>query len=162
MSELKNAALTFLSNQNIAIVGVSSKGDTAANFIYKKLRGKGYQVFAVNPNADMVEGDKCYKSLSTITEAIDGVIIGTHPDVTPQIIRECAEIKIRQIWIHRSIGQGSFHPAAIELAREFNIALIPGGCPLMFNEPVDFGHKCLRWFLMHSKKEKTPIGFHHK
>ena len=159
MSELKKAALTFLSNQNIAIVGVSSKGDTAANFIYKKLRDSGYMVFPVNPNTDIVEGDECFKNLSSIPVAIDGVIIGTHPDVTPQVIRECAENKIRQVWIHRSIGQGSYHPAAIELAKELNIALIPGGCPLMFNEPVDLGHKCLRWFLMRSKKEKTPIGF---
>jgi len=162
MSELKKAALAFLSNQNIAVVGVSSKGDTAANFIYKKLRTSGYRVFPVNPNADIVEGDKCYKSLTSLSGIIDGVVIGTHPDVTLEIIRECAEVNVRQVWIHRSIGQGSYHPAAIELAKELNISLIPGGCPLMFNEPVDFGHKCLKWFLMRSKKEKTPIGFHLK
>lgn len=160
MSDLRKAALKFLSNQTIAIVGVSSKGDTAANYIYKKLRSSGYMVFPVNPHAETIEGDICYKRLADIPKPLDGVIIGTHPDITPHIIRECAENKIKQIWIHRSIGQGSFHPSALELCKEFQLALIPGGCPLMFSEPVDLGHKCLRWFLMRSKKERTPIGFH--
>ncbi len=161
MSELRKAALKFLSNQNIAVVGVSTKGDSAANYIYKKLRESGYRVYPVNPNADIIEGDKCYKNISFLPVIMDGVIIATHPEVTPKIMRECAENNIRQVWIHRSIGQGSYHPAVIELAEELKIALIPGGCPLMFHEPVDFGHKCLRWFLMRSKKEKTPVGFHY-
>jgi hypothetical protein len=36
---------------------------------------------------------------------------------------------------------------ALRLCRENNIAVIPGGCPMMFCEPVDFGHKCMRWSL---------------
>jgi hypothetical protein len=27
------------------------------------------------------------------------------------------------------------------------IHCIVGGCPLMFCDPVDFGHKCMRWWL---------------
>jgi hypothetical protein len=36
---------------------------------------------------------------------------------------------------------------AIRLCRENNITVIPGACPMMFCEPVDFGHKCMRWSL---------------
>lgn len=32
---------------------------------------------------------------------------------------------------------------AVRLGRENNIAVVPGGCPMMFCEPVDFGHKCM-------------------
>jgi predicted CoA-binding protein len=33
------------------------------NAIYKKLRDGGYRVYAVNPNATQVEGDRCYPNL---------------------------------------------------------------------------------------------------
>ena len=49
MSTLREAANEFLSHKSIAVAGVSRKGDTAANVIYKKLKNTGYQVFPVNP-----------------------------------------------------------------------------------------------------------------
>lgn len=159
MENLKRAANQFLSGKSFAIAGVSKKGDTAANIIYRKLRDSGYEVYAINPNAQAVEGDPAYPNLRELPCPVDGVIIGTHPGQTPGVIRQCAELNIRQVWIHRSIGQGSFHPDAIGLANELNLKLIPGGCPMMFQEPVDIGHKCLRWFLGKSSKEITPVGY---
>ncbi|MDX1641763.1 MAG: CoA-binding protein, partial [Balneolaceae bacterium] len=107
MIAISDAAKKFLSFQNIVVVGVSSHGDVAANIIYKKLRDSGYNIFAVNPNAEMVEGDKCYPNLESIPEEIEGVVIGTAPDVTPQILNECAALGIEYVWIHRSFGKGS-------------------------------------------------------
>lgn len=160
MKKLKEVAHAFLKLKSIAVVGISSKEDAAANIIYKKLRDQKYKVFAVNPNADVVEGDICYPQLQDIPEKIDGVVIGTHPDITLQIIDECAELGIRYVWIHRSFGWGSFHPDAEEKANEHGLSLIPGGCPMMFSEPVDPAHKCFRWFLRMSGKETKPIGFY--
>ncbi|WP_234572610.1 CoA-binding protein [Rhodohalobacter sp. 614A] len=160
MADIKKAAESFLGLHTIAVVGVSSKGDTAANIIYKKLREQGYKVFAVNPNAKKAEGDACYPSLQSIPDQVDGVVIGTAPDVTPIIVSECASLGIKNIWIHRSFGVGSFHPEALKIAAENNLSLIPGGCPMMFSEPVDPGHKCMRWFLKVTGKQARPVGFH--
>jgi predicted CoA-binding protein len=107
----------------------------------------GYQVFPVNPNAEEVEGDSCYANVKSIPDGVDGVVIATRPQVTDQIVRECAETGITRIWMHRSFGQGSVSPEAVTFCRENNITIIAGGCPLMFCEPVDFGHKCMRWIL---------------
>jgi ABC-2 type transport system permease protein len=38
-------------------------------------------------------------------------------------------------------------PQPLQLARERNLALIPGGCPMMHCEPVDLGHRFMRWIL---------------
>jgi uncharacterized protein len=116
MNTIYDASTKFLECRSIAVAGVSSKGDTAANIIYKKLREKGYQVFAVNPNTTIVEGDISYPSLSEIPVRIEGVIVGTHPDITPEILRECGQIGIKQVWIHRSFGQGSYHPDSEKIA----------------------------------------------
>ena len=37
-------------------------------------------------------------------------------------------------------------PSIMTVSGENKIKIIPGGCPMMFVEPVDFGHKCIRWF----------------
>ena len=147
MSTLKETVSDFLAQERIAVAGVSRSGDAAANLIYKKLRDSGYQVFPVNPNAKEVEGDTCYASLSSIPQGVDGLVIATRPQVTDQLVRECAKAGISRVWLHRSFGQGSVSAEAVDYCRENNITIIPGGCPMMFCEPVDFGHKCMRWIL---------------
>lgn len=159
MSILKEAAESFLKSKTVAVAGVSSKGDVAANIIYKKLRDKNYRVYPVNPNAETVEGDKCYATLKSIPDTIDSVVIGTHPDITPTIVDECIDLNIKQIWIHKSVGSGSYHPEAVKKAEAAGTSLIPGGCPMMFLEPVDPAHKCMRWFFRISGKETKPVGF---
>ena len=58
MSQFDNMANEFLSQERIAIAGVSRSEDGTANAIYRTLRDKGYSMFAVNPSADEVEGDE--------------------------------------------------------------------------------------------------------
>ena len=147
MSTLKESVDDFLAQERIAVAGVSRSGDAAANLIYKKLRDAGFQVFPVNPNAEEVEGDTCYANISSIPQGVDGVVIATQPQVTDQIVRECADAGVSRIWMHRSFGTGSVSDEAVNYCREKNITVIPGGCPMMFCEPVDFGHKCMRWIL---------------
>lgn len=144
-----NAKITdFLAQKRIAVAGVSrqAKGE-AANLIYSKLRDSGYNVFPVNPNAEMVEGDRCYPNLKAISPPVDGVVIATRPEVAEQLVRECAEIGVTRVWMHRSFGTGSVSEAATKFCQDNHITVIPGGCPMMFCQPVDFGHKCMRWIL---------------
>ena len=146
MPELKEAVEDFLAQKRIAVAGVSRGGDEAANAIYRKLRGAGYEVFATNPKAAEVEGEPCYPDLRSIPGGVDAVVISTPPEVAEEIVRECAEIGASRVWLHRSFGQGSVSEAAVEYGREHGLSVIPGGCPMMFCEP-DVAHKCMRWVL---------------
>ncbi len=135
----------FLAQKRIAVAGVSgSTPDMAANMIYKKLRGAGYQVFAVNPKAQEVEGDACYPNRAALPEKVDGVVISTPPAAADTLVRECAESGIERVWMHRSFGEGSVSESAAQFCRDHGIKVIAGACPMMFCEPVDFGHKCMR------------------
>lgn len=147
MKALPAAAAEFLSQRRIAVAGVSRQGTAAANGIYRRLRGAGYEVFAVNPQTDEVEGDRCYRSLRDIPEPPDGVVIATHPTVAARVVEECAQLGIRRVWLHRSFGTGSVDPAAVALCQREGIAVLDGGCPMMFLAPVDVGHRCMRWVL---------------
>lgn len=145
MSELREAVESFLAQKRIAVAGVSRSKNEAANIVYRKLRDSGYQVFPVNPNASELEGETCYADLKSVPGGVDAVVIATHPRVAGQIVRECAELGISHVWMHRSFGRGSVSDDAVGYCREHGIRVIPGGCPMMFCEPVDFGHKCMRW-----------------
>jgi predicted CoA-binding protein len=137
----------FLSQKRIAVAGVSRTKHDAANLVYKKLQGAGYEVFPVNPNADSVEGDPCFRTLAAIPGGLDGVVIATRPGVADALVEECAASGVPRVWMHRSFGTGSVSDTAVERCRHHGIAVIAGGCPMMFCDPVDFPHKCMRWAL---------------
>lgn len=157
MASLEEAVRDFLAQRRIAVAGVARKGDTAANIVFRKLRDSGYEVFPLNPHADTLEGVPCYPRLDAIPGGVDALVIGTPPEAAPDLVRACGALGIRHVWIHRSVGQGSYHPEAERLARELGLTLIPGGCPMMFCEPVDIPHKCMRWFLNLCGKLPQPI-----
>ena len=145
--KIKEAASEFLSKKRIAVTGVSRdpKGGHGANLVYQRLRSRGYDVFAVNPNARTVEGDPSYPSLASIPDGVEAVVIGTRPEVAAATMRDCSELGIKHVWMHRSFGGGSVSDAATQYGRGRGITVIDGGCPLMFEPTADPGHKAMRF-----------------
>jgi uncharacterized protein len=145
MQSVKEAATAFLANKRVAVTGVSRtpKGH-GSNLVYQRLRQRGYDVFAVNPNASEVEGDRCYPNLSSIPGGVDAVVIGTRPDTAEDTMHECAELGIKHVWMHRGPGTGSVSPEATDYGRQHGIIVIDGGCPLMFRPTADMGHRLMR------------------
>jgi predicted CoA-binding protein len=145
MQNINQAAAAFLASKRVAVTGVSRTPKThGSNNVYRRLRERGYQVFAVNPNTNEVEGDRCYQDLKSIPGGVDAVVIGTRPEIAEDTIRECAELGIKQVWMHRGPGAGSVSDAATGYGRAHGITVIDGGCPLMFGPTADFGHKIMR------------------
>ena len=146
MQSIKEAASAFLASKRVAVTGVSRTPKThGSNNVYRRLRERGYEVFAVNPNADQVEGDPCYHDLKSIPDGVQAVVIGTRPEIAEDTMRECAELGITQVWMHRGPGAGSVSDPAAAYGRQHGITVIDGGCPLMFGPTADFGHKVLRF-----------------
>ena len=147
MARPPEAVADFLKGRRFAVAGVSRGSESAGNPIYRKLRDSGYEVFPVNPRASEVEGVTCYPDLGSLPGEIDGVVVATHPDVSADVVQQAAERKVPRVWLHRSFGQGSVSTEAVERCREAGIRCISGGCPLMYCEPVDLGHRCMRGLL---------------
>jgi uncharacterized protein len=145
MATLQEAATEFLSHKRVAVTGVSRTPKShGSNTVYKRLRERGYDVFAVNPNADAVEGDPAFHDLTSIPGGVEAVVIGTRPELAEQTMRECAELGIEHVWMHRGPGAGSVSDAATAYGREHGINVIDGGCPCMFEPTADLGHKLMR------------------
>ncbi|MGD8319737.1 MAG: CoA-binding protein [Gemmatimonadota bacterium] len=147
MPKTPDAVQDFLAQKHIVVAGVSRTSSQPANAIYRRLRDAGYQVTAVNPAATEVEGDPCYPDLASVPGTVDGVMMATAPEATFAVARECVELGIPRVWMHRSFGEGSVSDQAAELCRSRGMSVIVGGCPMMFVEPVDVFHACMRWVL---------------
>ena len=115
-----------------------------SNVVYQRLRERGYEVFAVNPNADEVEGDRAYHGLAEIPGGVEAVVIATRPEVAEQTMHECADLGIRRVWMHRGPGGGSVSAAAADYGQTHGVNVIDGGCPCMFGPTADTGHKIMR------------------
>ena len=145
MPKIKEAAAAFLASERVAVTGVSREAkDHGSNIVYKRLRERGYEVFAVNPNADEVEGDRSYRDLRSIPGGVQAVVIATRPEIAEETMRECAELGIKQVWMHRGPGAGSVSKQATDYGRRHGIVVIDGGCPCMFGPTADLGHKAMR------------------
>jgi len=141
----KHAAAEFLANRRIAVTGVSrTPASHGANVVYRRLRDRGYEVFAVNPSTDTVEGDTAYPDLAAIPGGVDAVVIGTSPRHAEATVEECIALGVRHVWMHRSVDHGSVSALATQLARAHGITAIDGGCPCMFAPAADPVHRVMR------------------
>jgi predicted CoA-binding protein len=155
MVTLNMAAAEFLAEKRIAVTGVSrTPAGHGGNTVYKRLRDRGYEVFAVNPNAEQVEGDRCYHTLGDIPGGVGAVVIASRPDAAEATIHECVQLGIKRAWMHRAFGEGSVCDDATVYGRANGLTVIDGGCPLMFPPTSDFAHKVIRF--VSTRTGKTP------
>jgi len=54
--------------KNIAVVGLSKNPEKDSHIVAEYLKNKGYKIIPVNPTAQEILGEKCYKSLKDLPE----------------------------------------------------------------------------------------------
>ncbi|MGB9717558.1 MAG: CoA-binding protein [Thermoproteota archaeon] len=95
----------FLSKKNVfAVVGVSRDPKKYGHQVYKDLKNAGYEVYAVNPNADENLGNKCYPNLGSLPVKPDIVNIVVPPEVTEKIVETCRKLGITKVWMQPGSG----------------------------------------------------------
>jgi predicted CoA-binding protein len=156
---IAEAASEFLGQKRIAVTGVSrTPGTHGSNAVFQRLRDRGYEAFAVNPNADSVAGGPAYHDLHAIPGGVDAVVIGTRPERAEATMRECVELGIKHVWMHRGPGPGSVSKPAAEYGREHGVTVIDGGCPCMFEPTADSGHKAMRFIFSLTGNVPRTVG----
>lgn len=132
----------FMRLKTMAVVGVSRNKDKFGNLVYRELKKAGYKVFAINPLADMVEGDRCYAGLGALPEKPGGVIVVLPPAQTLAVIEETARLGIKYVWLQ----MGADSPEGEKLAHEQGLELVSGECIFMHIQPVESIHQLHRFF----------------
>jgi len=122
-----------------------------ATSCHERLRDRGYEVFAVNPDADTVEDCPAYHSLADIPGGVDAVV-ATWPEEAEATVRERNDLGTKHVWMHRAFGESSVCDAATVDGRGVGMIVIDGGCSLMFAPTADVGHKVMRFILTSAGK----------
>ena len=63
--------------------------------------------------------------------------LATHPRNALDIVRQCIERDVRQVWFRRSSVLAASPSKQERNAKRCGIQCSEGGCPLMYCEPVD-------------------------
>ncbi len=130
---------TFLAQHHIAIVGVSrTRG--FGNTILKALLERGFDIFPVNANADMIEGRPCFRALAHLPEPVEAVIAVVPPHQTLNVVDDCIRLGIKHLWMQ----QGSESKDAIVRAEAAGISVVHHACVLMYAEPKGI-HRLHHW-----------------
>ncbi|MFH2131743.1 MAG: CoA-binding protein [bacterium] len=91
-TETNNQIDTLFHPESIAIVGLPRELKTGKLYLIA-LQDQGFsgQIVGVNPNADMIDGIKCYPSVASIPGKVDLAIVLTPYHQTLPVIEECAQ-----------------------------------------------------------------------
>lgn len=147
---VKQAIDSFLAQKRIAIVGVSRGEKDFSRGLLREMRMRGYDTVPVNPNAEEIEGLKCFRSVREIAPPVDGVLVLLPETEVETVVEECAVAGISRVWLH-GVGMGTEPSESVKaLCEEKGIALIPGQCPYMFLTDTAWIHRLhgriLKWF----------------
>lgn len=132
---------SFLDSGEIAISGVSRNPKKFGRMVYDYLKKRDFKLYGVNPNADTINGDPCYKTIADLPGHITKLYIVTPKDQTLAVVQAAIDRGIRSIWIQ----QASETPEALEIARKHDVDLISKECIMKFAEPVEGVHKFHRF-----------------
>ncbi len=133
----------FDKSQPIAIVGVSKNPKKFGFLVYNKLKENGYNVFAINPSAEVIDNDKCYNSIEALPDNVNKAVILTPQKQTDSVLKQIAQKGIRDVWIQ----QMSETKESIEIAQSLNLNAITKRCVFMYVEPVKGIHAFHRGLL---------------
>ena len=133
-----NASITtFLETRKLAIAGVSRDQKKFGFSVVSDLKEKGFDLYLVNPNTDILHGEPCFRTISRLPDDIRHLLVLTPKAETLGVVEDAAGKGISNIWIQ----QMSETPEAIEFARSKQINLITKQCIFMFATPVKGFHK---------------------
>jgi predicted CoA-binding protein len=142
-AQMNQAIIDFVAGKRVAVVGVSRYAKKFGSSIYTELKGRGYQVYGVNPAVEEIQGEKCYPNLTALKGQVDGAVICIKPKSVEPVLREAADIGLKNIWLQ----WGADTPENVKLGKELGLNLVSGKCILMYAEPVRSFHSFHRFFV---------------
>ncbi len=119
--------------KTIAVVGLSKEPEKDSYKVSAYLQQQGYRIIPVNPFADMVLGEKSYKSLLDIPletqKTIDVVDIFRRSEDVPPIVEQAIQLKGKfgkpsAVWMQLGI----VNQQAAEEARKAGVIVIMDKC----------------------------------
>ncbi|MGO9257172.1 MAG: CoA-binding protein [Bryobacteraceae bacterium] len=131
----------FLALHRLAVVGVSRNPKDFTRLLFREFLNRGYDAVPVNPGIREMEGVACFASLSDVAPPVEGALLLTPPEVTEQVVEECAAAGVRRVWMYRAAGRGAVSLSAAVFCAANGIRVVKGECPFMFLPEAPWIHR---------------------
>ena len=122
----------FVSDKNIALIGVSANKQKFGNSIFAELTKKGYSVFPVHPTLNEINGIKCFPNIQALPYHVNNLILIVNPTLAEYLVSHLNDSPIRRVWMHQGVGIGPGSNEAIAICKKNGIEVVYGFCPMMF------------------------------
>jgi len=119
-----NLIKNMLECKTWAVVGATDNKEKFGYKIFKVMLEAGLEVYPINRGVDEILGKKCYPSLKDLPKIPDAVDLVVPPRVGEQILRECAELGIKNVWLQ----PGADTQPVIDLAKELGLTVVDHAC----------------------------------
>ena len=105
--------------KTIAVVGASRDTSKAGGSVPAGLQRRGFRIIPINPCADMLFGERVYRSLLDVPEKIDLVDVFRPAADTPEIARQAASVGARALWLQLDIRSAEARRIAEEAGMDY-------------------------------------------
>lgn len=102
-----------------AVVGANVNPEKFGNMIYKKLKTKGYETFAVNPIYEKIDGDLSYKNIASLPKLPDVINIVVSPKRAKPIIEEAAKLGVKYVWFQ----PGTYDDETLRISKQLGLEI---------------------------------------
>jgi uncharacterized protein len=87
----------------IAVVGASRDPNKAGGSVPEGLQRRGFRVIPINPFAEVLFGERVYRSLADVPEKIDLVDVFRPAADAPDIARQAVAVGAKALWLQEDI-----------------------------------------------------------
>lgn len=115
------------SSKNIAVVGLSHREDQAAHTVPAYLKKHGYHIIPVNPNREVLLGEKSYPNLRAVPEPVDVVQVFRPSEEVVPIAEDAVAIGAKVLWMQLGI----INDQAADIARDAGLKVVMDTCMRM-------------------------------
>ena len=126
MNSIEREQLLHIYEQTrtIAVVGASADEKKAAHQIPQYLQSQGYKILPVNPHGGEIFGERVFRSLTEIDEAVDVVDVFRPAEEAPAIAQQAIAIGAKVLWLQLEIVSEE----ARRIAEEAGLIVVMNRC----------------------------------
>lgn len=112
---------------SIAVIGATDHPTKYGGIIYRDMKRKGFEVMAVNPYRDTVDGDPCWPRVTDLPE-VPTIAVFVIPALRGlEVLDDCREAGAENIWIQ----PGAFSPEMEEALEEGGFNWLANACVMV-------------------------------
>lgn len=122
---LNNHILKLLRPDTIAVIGAAREPNKIGHQVLRNILEAGFprdKVFPVNPKAEEILGLKCYPSVKDVPEEVDLAIVAVPAKIVPQVLRDCAEKRVKAVAVitsgFKEVGNVEAELELVKIAKE--------------------------------------------